>query len=555
MAHLDTFTASDNVKVATPRPDLFDQINSGNLHITIKNEKREEPAAAAVANPQESGLGAFGSHTASSLRYNLLQAPAEATVQLIDHVAGKELLPHVNWYAAPGPDKVGSAAWVGDMVGGMAAAAVPLIIFHKVVGPGAATALERQADYGLGRQALPGLGKAAAAGALYGGVLTPTRATDSKDFWQERAANATASALAFTTMTAGSIGLKATGRGLLTSDIVASGASGAVAGLVDANAHSLLGGHGLASLEDNSRSMAAWSFGSALGGGANTLHEQMAPSSGIRGVRTLSDMTRLADTTITANHPARFAFESKQMIPDKAENLSEEALHAWYNRSSANLRHEIDNSTMPLDWKKQIVSGHQDFTYGLDALAARANPKPIGVVYGSARFAENDFRYQRSRYIGGRAVQEGYDVMTGGGPGIMEGANRGAYEAGGTSIGVVLKLPQEKRGNGYQTLTLKHRNFFTRMENLKKADFYVVEDGGIGTGAEALDTLTHIQCGKLKEVPIYFIGKQNYGFMDKWLAQMEKSGTISPSDRSLYRIVDNPDEIFADLRKRQVEKK
>ena len=566
MAQLDSVITTKIADSPQAHPDqhadLFDRINSGDFKISVKNEKQNDGAATLPEGQSETGkdvgLTAFSNHAAASLKYNLLQAPAEASVQLINHAVGKELLPEVNWFAAPAQAKVGSLAWMGDMAGGMAAAAVPLVIFHKLVGPGAATAVERQADYGLGRAALPSLGKTAAVGALYGGVFTPTSASangDDKRFWEERAANTVASALAFTTMTAGSIGLKATGKAVLTNDIVASAASGAGAGLVDANLHSLLQGHGLASAEDTGRSVAAWSFGSALGGAANAAHENLAPASGIHGVRTLADMTRLADTTIEANHPARYAFESRQMIPDKAENLSEEALHEWYNRSSANLRHEIDNSSMPLDWKKQIVSGHQDFTYGLDALAKRSDPKPIGVVYGSARFPENDFRYQRSRYIGGRAVQEGYDVMTGGGPGIMEGANRGAYEAGGTSIGVVLKLPQEKRGNGYQTLTLKHRNFFTRMENLKKADFYIVEDGGIGTGAEALDTLTHIQCGKLKEVPIYFVGKKNYGFMDKWLAQMEKSGTISPSDRSLYRIVDNPDEIFADLRKRQMDKK
>jgi predicted Rossmann-fold nucleotide-binding protein len=118
---------------------------------------------------------------------------------------------------------------------------------------------------------------------------------------------------------------------------------------------------------------------------------------------------------------------------------------------------------------------------------------------------------------------------------------------------VVLKLPHESRGNGYQTLTLKHRNFYTRMENLKKADFFIVEDGGIGTGAEALDTLTHIQCGKLKEVPVYFVGKKHYALMDNWLNAMEKAGTISPADRKLYKIVDNPDEIFADLKRQKAD--
>ncbi|MBU6454070.1 MAG: TIGR00730 family Rossman fold protein [Cyanobacteria bacterium REEB67] len=512
----------------------------------------DDSAKSFAAEIADSGTAAaqFSSHALDSFKYNLLQVPANSVAQIVDYATGKNILPDMQWFAAPKEASLGSAAWAGDIVGNTMAAAVPLVVFHKLAGPGAATSLEISADYGLNKTAMPVLAKTAALGAAYGAFLTPTSG-DNSHFWQERGSNAVVSALALTTMTAGSIGLKATGKAFLASDVVAAGASGAAAGVVDADGHSLLQGRGFATGQERLRSMAAWSFGSALGGGANTLHEVIAPTTGIGGVRTLADMTRLADSTVQPGHPARYAFESQQGTPAKAEALTEEAMHAWYNRSSVNLRSEIDNSKMPVDWRKQIVSGHQDFTYGLDALASRPNPKPIGVVYGSARFAENDFRYQRSRYIGGRAVQEGYDVMTGGGPGIMEGANRGAYEAGGTSIGVVLKLPHEKRGNGYQTLTLKHRNFFTRMENLKKADFFIVEDGGIGTGAEALDTLTHIQCGKLNEVPIYFVGKKSYGFMDKWLSQMEKAGTISPRDRDLYRIVDHPDEIFNDLRRRR----
>ena len=520
------------------------------------------------ANQGESDLALvrFGSHAVASLKYNLVQVPLDSVTQIAGHISGKDLLPAVQFFDAPKQATVGSAAWAGDIVGSTAAAAAPLILFHKLVGPGAATAIERSAEYGLNKEAMPILARTAALGAAYGGLLTPVsaeiseasknnHATDSlqNNFWLQKGANALTSAVALTAMTAGSIGLKTSATALLSGDVVSSAVAGAGAGEVDADMHSLLRGHGLASNEDRLRSVASWSLGSALGGAANTLHETVAPTSGIHGVRTLADMTRLADSTMTPDHPARYAFEALQGTPAKAEELSEPALHEWYNRSSVNLRHEIDNSSMPLDWKKQIVSGHQDFTYGLDALAARPNQKPIVVVYGSARFKENDFRYQRSRYIGGRAVQEGYDVMTGGGPGIMEGANRGAYEAGGTSIGVVLKLPQEKRGNGYQTLTLKHRNFFTRMENLKKADVFVVEDGGIGTGAEALDTLTHIQCGKLKETPVYFVGKKSYATLDKWLTEMQKAGTISPGDRGLYRMVDNPDDIFTDLARRQAE--
>jgi uncharacterized protein (TIGR00730 family) len=519
--------------------------------VSLRSLDQATHTSALAQSGGESTLGQFTSHAVASLEYNLVQAPVSAVTQIVDHEAGTNFLPKVQMFDAPKKSEVGTAAWAGDVAGGTAAAAIPFIVFHRMVGPGAAAALETSANYGV-KAAMPALAKTALLGTVYGGLLTPTSG-DKDNFWKERGQNALVSALALTTMTAGSIGLKATGKSFLAGDLTSSAISGAAAGEIDADGHSLLAGKGLASNKERFASIATWSLGSAMGGAANTAHEYFAPTSGIRGVRTLGDMTRLADTTVKPGHPERYAFEGQQANPVKAEMLSDDALHEWYNRSSLNLRHEIDNSNMPTDWKKQIVSGHQDFTYALDALANRPNPKPIGVVYGSARFKENDFRYQRARYIGGRMVQEGYDVMTGGGPGTMEAANRGAYEADGTSVGVVLKLPHEKRGNGYQTLTLKHRNFYTRMENLKKADFFIVEDGGIGTGAEALDTLTHIQCGKLKEVPVYFVGKKNYALMDNWLNAMEKAGTISPSDRKLYRIVDNPDEIFADLQKRKAD--
>jgi hypothetical protein len=471
-------------------------------------------------------------------------------MQIVDHSLKTNGLPAMQIFEPPKAAKVGSAAWAGDIVGGTAAAAIPFIVFHKMVGPGAATAIETSAEYGLGKVAIPTLAKTAALGALYGGVLTPTSG-NADTFWRERGQNAFISAMALTAMTAGSIGLKATDRAFLTNDVVASAIAGAGAGEIDADGHSLIQGHGLASGKDRLASIASWSLGSALGGGANTVSEFIKPSSGIRGVRTLADMTRLADTTIKPGHPERYAFEKLQVMPSKAELLTDAELHEWYNRSSSNLRHEIDNSSMPIEWKKLLVSGHQDLTYALDALANRPNPKPLAVVFGSARFPENDFRYQRARYLGGRLVQEGYDVITGGGPGTMEAVNRGAYEAGGTSIGVVLKLPHEQRGNGYQTLTLKHRNFFTRMETFKPASLIIGEEGGIGTGAEALDALTNIQCKKLGDVPVYGVGTEFYGHMDTWMKAMVKAHTVSPEDRNLYTLVDNPDAIFADLNRRK----
>src|ERR1700761_1513773 len=110
MPNLDITTRSDAPQ--TTAPDLYKLITSGDLNAPVINK-----------DPQESGLTAFCGHASASLKYNLLQAPVEAAVQLIDHIAdhaaGKELLPQVNWYAAPARATVGSAAWMGDMAGGM----------------------------------------------------------------------------------------------------------------------------------------------------------------------------------------------------------------------------------------------------------------------------------------------------------------------------------------------------------------------------------------------------------------------------------------------------
>jgi uncharacterized protein (TIGR00730 family) len=481
--------------------------------------------------------------------YYLVQSPLNGLTQLIDHTSGTKLLPKVQIFDAPKPAKIGTAAYSGEVAAGAAATIIPMLILHKRLGPGAAAKLELTSQYGLTKAAVPKILQSAGLGAVYGSVLTPSDLAE--NFYKERLTNGVVSALSLATLTSGSIGLKASGSKLLKNDLVSTGLSGALSGTVSADGHSLLRGQGLSTKEARLKSVISYSVGGIASGAANSARELLAPTSGIRGVRTLSDMTKRADSTMAANPPKRFEFIDRQNIPPKAEHLNEAHSHHWYNRSSKNLREYIDESTMPLEWRKQVVSGHQDLTYGLEAVHNRSNPKPIIVVYGSARFKENDFRYQRARYIGGRAAQEGYDVMTGGGPGTMEAANRGAYEAGGGSIGIILKLPHEKQGNGYQTVTIPHRNFYTRMENLKKGDVFIVEDGGVGTAAEALDTITHIQTGKMKGLPVYFIGKEKHRYLEKFLSQMEKDGTISPSDRKLYKIVDDPDQVFADLRKRK----
>lgn len=318
--------------------------------------------------------------------YYLVQSPLNGITQFIDHTAGTKLLPKVQLFDAPAPAKLGTPAYAGEVAAGAAATVIPMILLHKVIGPGAASKLELTSRYGLTRSASPSILKSAGLGAVYGSLLTP--GDTGEHFYQSRLTNGLVSAVSLATLTSGSIGLKSSGSKLLRNDLVSAGIAGAVTGTVSADGHSLLRGQGLASNEDRLKSIISYSVGGIASGAANSAREALAPSSGIRGVRTLSDMTRRADSTMLANPPKRFASADSQNIPPKAEHLTEAHNRHWYNRSSSNLRAYIDESKMPLDWRKQLVSGHQDLTYGLEAVHNRSNPKPIIVVYGSARFSE-----------------------------------------------------------------------------------------------------------------------------------------------------------------------
>lgn len=522
--------------------------------LLAESRGREIPVNAPAA--QGGQINAFA-HGAEVFRYGLVQAPVTAVSQVVDKATGGSLEERTRFMSAPAPAAHGSAAWVAEVAASTAAGAVPMILFHKAVGPGSLGRMEVMGKYAA-TDTLTAMGKSGALGLAWGGLATPT-AEDRKDsMLKDRAASALAFGSAFATMTGGAALMKKNALGLMRNDLTVGTVTGAAGGALSSDVRSLVQDNRLATGKERWQAASTFALGGMMMGGANTIHENVRPTSGIPGVRTPADMRRLADTTVKAGHPERYIFEPEQKIPAKADVLMAESqsqsLPDWHNRASVLVRQEINSSNIPVDARKLVVSGFQEMSYGLEALHTRPNPREVMVVYGSARFPEADFRYQRARYIGGRAVQEGYDVMTGGGPGTMEAANRGAYEAGGTSIGVVLKLPHEKRGNGYQTLTLKHRNFHTRMEMLKQGDIFVVEDGGIGTAAEALDTLTHIQTGKLKDSPVYLVGRRNYELMDTWLKAMEKSGTISPSDRKLYRMVEHPDDIFKDLAMRKAAK-
>jgi len=170
---------------------------------------------------------------------------------------------------------------------------------------------------------------------------------------------------------------------------------------------------------------------------------------------------------------------------------------------------------------------------------------PAVTIFGSARFAEDNIYYQSSRELAAQLVKEGVAVITGGGPGIMEGANRGAFEAKGKSIGLNIKLPMEQTTNPYQTTSLSFRYFFVRkFLFVRHAVGFVIYPGGYGTLDELFEVLTLVQTRKSEPTPIVLVGKQFWQGLIDWLkvTMLEQHATISKEDLELFTIVDSASE-------------
>ncbi|MBL8764443.1 MAG: TIGR00730 family Rossman fold protein [Phycisphaerae bacterium] len=172
---------------------------------------------------------------------------------------------------------------------------------------------------------------------------------------------------------------------------------------------------------------------------------------------------------------------------------------------------------------------------------------PCVTVFGSARFPESHAYYALAREMGARLSGMGFTVMTGGGPGVMEAANRGAKESGGRSIGCNIKLPMEQEPNPYVDSWMEFRYFFVRKVMLVKYSYaFVVLPGGFGTMDELFEAATLVQTGKIKHFPIVLMGRAYWEPMMAFLRDtMEAQGTISPGDLDHLFLTDSPDEAVA----------
>jgi uncharacterized protein (TIGR00730 family) len=168
-------------------------------------------------------------------------------------------------------------------------------------------------------------------------------------------------------------------------------------------------------------------------------------------------------------------------------------------------------------------------------------PEMAVSVFGSARTPEDSAEYASARETGRRLVEAGYAVITGGGPGIMEAASRGAFEAGGVSTGLNIELPMEQHPNPYQTNSLSFRYFFIRkLCFLKYSTAIIIYPGGFGTLDELCEVLTMVQTRKINMIPLILVGREFWSGLIEWFEKtLLANGAISPGDLTIFKVVDN----------------
>lgn len=191
-------------------------------------------------------------------------------------------------------------------------------------------------------------------------------------------------------------------------------------------------------------------------------------------------------------------------------------------------------------WKVfQIMA---EFVEGFERLVTI---RPSVSIFGSARTPADHPHYKLGERIGHALSEAGFSVVTGGGPGLMEAANKGAYAGRSPSIGLNIELPHEQRANAYQDISLFFRHFFSRkVMFVKYASAYVVLPGGFGTLDELAEILTLVQTGKIHRIPIILVHKPFWeGLLDWMREQLAGNGMIDTADLELMKVVDDPDEI------------
>ncbi len=203
-----------------------------------------------------------------------------------------------------------------------------------------------------------------------------------------------------------------------------------------------------------------------------------------------------------------------------------------------------DGVHTPESWK--IFQIMAEFVEGYEKLS---NIKPSVSIFGSARFKPDNPYYKLTEDIAYKLSEAGFSVVTGGGPGIMEAGNKGAFAGPSPSVGLNIELPHEQSGNPHQDISLTFRHFFSRkVMFVKYATAYVVLPGGFGTLDELAEILTLVQTGKSAKIPIILVGSEFWKGLIQWFKDsLVENGTINPNDIDLFSVVDDADEVVKEI--------
>jgi len=206
----------------------------------------------------------------------------------------------------------------------------------------------------------------------------------------------------------------------------------------------------------------------------------------------------------------------------------------------------VDALSVEESWR--IFRIMAEFVEGIEALSKL---RPAVTIFGSAKVRPDDPYYKKAEHVARRLVEKGFSVITGGGPGIMEAANKGAAEAGGQSVGLNIRLPYEQKPNPYANIVLEYKYFFVRkVMFVKHAVAYIILPGGFGTMDELFEALTLIQTKRIKPFPVVLMGSEYWKGLVDWLKDtMLRNEKIDESDLDIIQITDDPDEVVRHIKK------
>ena len=209
-------------------------------------------------------------------------------------------------------------------------------------------------------------------------------------------------------------------------------------------------------------------------------------------------------------------------------------------------RYVIDDITIKDSWRMFHIIA--ELVEGFEALS---EIHPSVSIFGSSRVNSDDKVYQRAAQVAQLLAENGFGVITGGGPGVMEAANKGASLAGGKSIGLNVQLPNEQEPNPYTNLNLSFRYFFVRkVMFVKYAVAYIIFPGGFGTMDELFESMTLIQTHKIRPFPVILVGSEYWKGLLDWIRSVVlKEAKISPSDLDIFQLIDDPEEIVRTIKK------